>query len=446
MLISQHPAAPMISGNLLNFTEAIVINSFFRYLINRNMLQIFFQSSKITNTEWSKMYSQIMKIVEHYPLKLLRLESYDGFSSELDKLHADIIVNRNLPDEHISFWGDSFTFYGYKTVEFYKDWKMQVENVLEKHEKTQDKPISWSKISYRAFSGELIQANGDALFYEYFDTNYVYGYVLLAIGMLLENLLPGKVLLIINDVEIDTIIETKSWAEWILNEKLDMPVYLNKSDILDSLVGHYTTKEELVGRMEMLYESPFAENMIFAIENIGYQPSLDYYSKLLADTSFGTYGFSDILQAWMKATEDLEKTLQLIDNSKTYLLSDPNNEKNIKEAKKYDYAFILEILLSNFILWTPEQRESLDLFYTNKDYLETGKEDLLGSLLRIAGYRIDICPIYSTETELFEAFMYFDPENGLSYKRIIEKWIAENRDTFRKIIEKMAENLCVAWV
>ncbi len=41
--------------------------------------------------------------------------------------------------------------------------------------------------------------------------------------------------------------------------------------------------------------------------------------------------------------------------------------------------------------------------------------------MRISGYRIDICPIYATETQLFEAFMFFDPKNGTTYKRIIDE-------------------------
>ncbi len=438
-LLSLHPlhiAKP--PGNMLKTKEVNCIDNFFNILEFRNMLQIFFKSSKISNTEWSKIYPQIKKIVEYYPLNLLRLESYDGFSSELDKLHTEIIVNSNLPDEHISFWGDGFTCHGNKTVEFYKEWDLQIENVLVKHKKDNDKPITWSKVSYRAFSGEPIHANGDALFYEYFNTDYVYGYALLAIGILLENLLPGKVLLVVNDIEINTITETKRWAEWILDEKFDMPVYLDRSYVLDSLIGYYKTKEELVGRMEMLYDSPFVENMTFAIEHIGYQPSLDYYSKLLADVIFGTFGFSDILQPWMKATKDLEKTLQLIEKSKNILLSDPNNENNLKKAAKYDYSYILKGMLSDYILWTPEQRERLEIFYTNRESLETRVGDLFDSLMRIGGYRIDICPIYTTETQLFETFMYFDPKNGARYRKIIDEWIAKNRDSFEKTIEKIS--------
>ncbi len=112
---------------------------------------------------------------------------------------------------------------------------------------------------------------------------------------------------------------------------------------------------------------------------------------------------------------------------------------NPTEAEKYDLSALLNGLLQKFVLWTPQQREELEHFYTNKQALETGSEDLWGSLMRIAGYRVDICPIYASYDELFEAFMYHDPKNGKVFKQIMDEWMEKNAGVFEDFKQKLAD-------
>jgi hypothetical protein len=179
--------------------------------------------------------------------------------------------------------------------------------------------------------------------------------------------------------------------------------------------------------------------MVFAIENIGYQPSLEYYSHVLSNADFGTFGFSDILNPWISAINNLDNVLELVAKSLEILLLDKNNDLNIRKAAKYDYYWLLKHLLDNFILWTPAQRETLDLFYTNKNALETGEEELIGSIMRISGYRIDICPFYANPDQLFEAFMFFDPKNGNEYQRIINDWIEKNKNAYGNLMNEIEQ-------
>jgi hypothetical protein len=85
------------------------------------------------------------------------------------------------------------------------------------------------------------------------------------------------------------------------------------------------------------------------------------------------------------------------------------------------------------------QREELEPFYTNKQALETGSEDLWGSIFRMTGHRVDICPIVASPDELFEAFMYHDPKNGAVFKKTIDDWREKNRDAFEKMKEKLSK-------
>lgn len=215
----------------------------------------------------------------------------------------------------------------------------------------------------------------------------------------------------------------------------ELPIYFDKKRLLHSFIQEYQEPVQAVFRMEDLFYNQYKKNITFALENIGYQATFDCYADILSHNTFGTFGFSDVLDPWIAATQDLESTLELVAKSKQ-LIKERGNEK---AAEAYDLTQLLESFLKEFILWTPQQREELDHFYTNKAALETGDESLWGMIYRMTGNRVDICPMYATATELFEAFMYHAPKDGKKFKEIIDKWIETNADTFDQLQQKLSE-------
>lgn len=402
-------------------------------------MQLFLKTTKIVETDWDNSYNRILKIANQFPLKLERIESYDGFSKNIDKIHYDLIVNRNNHEEYVSFWSDQMSYTAGSSVKFYKNWEIQKKIGFTDSEKDTTKPIIWYMPEVFNFSGYLPEANGAKLFPDYLDTRALYRYAVLAIGIMLENNLPGRAFLIALETTIEEVNHTRKWLEYIFNETIDMPLYFDKIQLLENIKEHYDDKVDLVGRMDMLYIKQFKNNMEFALQQIGYKPTLDYYARVLAYAHWETFGFSDIFSPWIAATKDLEKALELLTHSKKILLSDPKNEHNVKKAEKYDYTEILKDLLNQYILWTPTQREFLDKFYTNKQALETGSEDLFGTLMRIGGFRIEICPVYANPEHLFEVFMYHDPKNGNKFLTIIDDWLKTNKNKYNEIVNSFSE-------
>ena len=84
------------------------------------MIQIFLKKTVITDKDWDSVYNRILTITTSFPLKLERIESYNGFSRELDKTYLDLTVNVGAIDEHISFWGDQMSFSARSTLRIYK--------------------------------------------------------------------------------------------------------------------------------------------------------------------------------------------------------------------------------------------------------------------------------------------------------------------------------------
>jgi hypothetical protein len=404
------------------------------------MVQIFLKPSSIEQADWERAYQGIKSIVNAFPTKIIRLESYYGYEKKLDKKHFDLIVEENTSLEHISFWGDWMSYTGKGTLKFYKNWEKQVELASTGAEIDPNKSVYWFKhIPYKN-NGDVPSANGILPHpVRYLDTGGAhYKSVIIAIGILLENMFPNSAFLTVlwgeDYEEVEVVIE---WLENHFKKSFNKPIYFDRKRLLHLLKNEYKNEEALICRFAHLYRKKHKSNMQFAIQHIGYKATLSFYSKILADTGFGTYGFSDVLDPWISVTQDLEATLELVSESKKWLLRDESDEYQIKEAANYDLTYILKRLLSNYILWTPIQREELQHFHTNKDSLEGKEEGIFEAINTIIGYRVDTAPICVDEQELFEAFMFHDPKDGHQYRQIIDEWKIENSERYEKLKEKI---------
>lgn len=399
------------------------------------MFQLFLQSATITSEDWDKVYPQIVEVAEAFPLRLLRIESYGGYErNQQDKAHLDLIAQRGQPDEHLSFYGDWMSWTSGNSIRFYENWSKHCELALEPVKSDPGKPIIWRHPLRFKDDGSLLAANGESTKNYYVDTNgALYRFALIAIGMLLENRLPGRAFSVAQEEPAHNIERVLEWLEGHFGETFEMPLYFDKKRLLDTLKPHYDDPKHVAERLEQLYRKQFKRNMTFALEHIGYEPTFRLYAEVLSDCWFGTFGFSDVLSPWIAVTQDLESALNLIAESKRLRLE----RGDTKQAAKYDLKEILKSWLDDYILWPPSQREELRRFYTNEEALETGDEDLWGTLLRITGFRIDICPIVASKDELFEAFMFHEPSKGHVFRKTIDDWLSKNGDAFERLLEKL---------
>lgn len=405
------------------------------------MIQFFIKPSVINEQNWQMAYEKICSIVSNFPTKLYRLESYNGFSPELDKKHLDVFVDKGTENEHLSFYGDWMSYTGGRNVRFYKSWEQQLEKASYLKEIDTNKPAAWFPHQDYKNDGSVPEGNG-IMPYSYYYINPEGAhqiYPLIAIGILFENLFKDAAFMTVRDETEATIDATHNWMESHFQQSFTYPLYFNKIDLLQLLVPHYTDKKDVAYRFAHLYRQQHKQNMEFLIPHLSYDTTFAFYTEVLADTSFGTFGFNDVLMPWIAVTKDLENTIDLVMASKAWLLKDKNNTRNIDKAAKYDLTYILEQVLNQYILWTPRQREQLAHFYTNKEALETGEEDLFGSIRRMMGYRVDICPMYSNKKELFESFMYKAPKQAKQFKAIIDNWLVENEGAYEKLKVKLEQ-------
>jgi len=405
---------------------------------HHTMFQLFLQSSAISADEWEKVYPQIVGVAEAFPLRLLRIEAYNGFERDKqDKDHFDLIANRGQQDEHLSFYGDWMSWTAGNSVRFFKDWQRHCEQELSKPKSDPSKPITWYPPGDFKSGGSLPFANGAYnTAFELDPKGGLYRFVWVAIGIILEKELPGRAFMTARDETIENILHVVEWMEGRFGTHFPLPLYFDQERLLHDLKDHYDAPEHLVERLACLYPWQFKQNMTFALEHIGYDPTFRFYAEVLSACWFGTFGFSDVLNAWIAATQDLESALDLIAESKRLRLE----RGEMEQAAQYNLNSILKNWLGQYILWSPSQREELCRFHTNENALERGREDLWGALFRMTGLRIDICPIEASPEELFEAFMYHDPRNGAVFRNTIDEWLDKNGDAYERLLEKLPKN------
>ncbi|MEM6319912.1 MAG: hypothetical protein AAF960_19730 [Bacteroidota bacterium] len=399
------------------------------------MVQLFLKSTQIKAEEWAVVYQQIEQVLDNFPLPLVRLESYNGYEKEQDKNHFELRVNVGEIDEYISFHSDHWSYTAGCNVYFYKNWEQQKEH-LAGSVLDENKSIIWETPQPAFNDGVMPSANGQHFGDgPYIKTGSITKYILLAIGTVMEDVLADRAFVTYLDdseaaLEMDKVL---SWLEGCFDRPFALPIFFDKPRLIKALLATYSEPKYAAHRLQKLHWTRYLTCMRWSLEHIGYDATFQCYAKILSNSWFGTFGFSDVLNPWIAATQDLESTLQLIAASKQINLAEDEHEK----VEKYDLTHTLKSLLSDYILWTPQQREILEALPNNKAALETGSEDLFGIMRRMAGYRIDICPIVASQQELFEAFMYHDPKNGAVFKKIIEDWVTENADAYNTAKAKM---------
>lgn len=240
------------------------------------MLLLFFKCSEINPNDWALAYRKIESIIVNFPVKLLRLESFDGFSRNQDKLHEDLYVDKGTENEQISFFHDWISYSGECQINFYKNWEKQIEEFEGGQEFDSKKSIVWTPYIPFKNDGSLPKANGKSYKSYIEHTGSLSQYAFLAVAIMLENVLHQKVFLIASENDDHDMQETIIWLTGHFKQSFNRPIYFDKKQVLASFFNEYESKKEVVCRMEHLYRKQYRRNMAFAIANIGYEPSLQF--------------------------------------------------------------------------------------------------------------------------------------------------------------------------
>jgi hypothetical protein len=400
------------------------------------------KTTGIDATEWETVWQEMRRIITDFPLPLTRtvyrMDSAYNCHYDTAYLFQDI----GLPTEHLAFSGDNMSMTGGEQFFIHRHWDT-LKTLLHKREERADKPVYWQPADVGSYS---IYANGTTLGKSVgIETDHAaYHFLIFAIGVLYENRFPDNVF-IWSDTEMDDAKEVLAYLEMLFHERFELPISHDADLMLRKFKACYADETDgLIRRFSHLTQVAEWQKIAALYAHIDTEMLVDYYSKRLARYEFDTYPANNVLDAFILGTHDLELTLKLFTKTKTLL--EASSEKYAeKRAKTYDLAVFLGLLLSKFILWTPQQRAGFERIYTNLPELETDEKRGIWDLFSNArSMRVEVCPISTTPQTLFEAFMYHRPKDGKLFKRIIDRWQAKSEANSAKMqdtIEKMGDML-----
>ena len=391
------------------------------------MQNLYLQPNRITPAAWARTYERLKTVLLNFPTRLNRHETFDGFTPTLDKVHVDILLDEGSPEERIETNSDWMRCTVGRRICFYQDWAKQQEALHLDTPINPNKPLLWEATKTYSNDGDWPRSNGASLF----RSGTLDGSptartpLLMVLSVLLENELPGAALALAPRVDEQLQEAAIDWLTAQFGDAFTPLVMGSRSRVLETLRGSYATERKLVSRFAHLYRKQHWDNMAFALQRIGYAPTLDFYAETLSNTWWGTFGFYDVLDPWIGATQDLTATLELIERSKAWPSA---------KVEAYDYRDILKHLLGQHILFTPQQREFLQQLPNNEAALSTGEEDLWGSMHRIMEMRVEICPIVTTPEELSEAFALHAPERAAEFSQLIEESRIKQQDSYDALV------------
>lgn len=235
------------------------------------MFQLYLQTAQLSAADWAKAYTEIRSLLAGFPLPLLRIESYNGFSPKLDKEHLDLTEQAGTPDEHLSFFGDAMSYTHQFTVRFYRDWTKQQAEGMWGEPIDPTRPLLWYPGTVQRNDGSLPQANGAAIGRHGYAEHEgaLYRYALLAIGILMENLFPGRALVMDDEQTEEDALAMCQWLEGHFGGSFAPPIYHDRQRVLAQLTDQYASPRELVARFDQLYRRQYLANMRFALTNVG---------------------------------------------------------------------------------------------------------------------------------------------------------------------------------
>lgn len=398
----------------------------------------------ITQKEWASVYEKIKTLINDFPFPLLRkIPKPDNISFRVDivnNVSFDLYVNKDTDEEKLLFFSDAMTLTENFTTVYFKELN-ELKEKFKRRAFRLDKSVLWADPTIE--DDRIFSFNGWTVGYggTWWDEGAWCELAMCAIMLLIEQEFPNRAFIRCERSETDWE-AVLQFLEGTFDRTFDMPLLFNIESVILILKKDYAKPAEIVARLADIYPQQYYTIIEAGVKYIGFSATQDFCSKALGRNSYGTIGASQIINAWILATKDLEETVKLIGSTyENYWKANYEKSENPKFiAKAALLEDFMQALIDEYILWTPKDRERLLLLPNSINHTKTGDiGDIFDALGLIGGMRIEICPIAATSNELFEAFMYADPANGKKYKQIIDKAIALQAEQLAKVLGQLKE-------
>jgi hypothetical protein len=368
-------------------------------------VRLYAQCSHIDPERWEALYLTTLQLLERFPAPLVRLIAEPAQGVQRLTLTTQIRSELGTPEEHWSVDGDlgsrrlAETYCLYRHLDHYR-----AESAKQRRSRSRD--ILWVPDE----NLHDAEAHGWSIF-DAKSQGYPYHYAMLAVGLLLENALPGRVV-VMGDINREQAERVLAWTEAVFQRRLDLPVVMDGARLWQRLAAAYPKQPaSAVGRFFALYAEgyPAAWRALLVLQG---GPDADtlrrvFVSQLEPLKSLQTRGALQLLAALCEADDGVARVLGWV--------CGPGPDG---EPARYQPEDLLKALCACWLTIPRHEREVLDCFREPSRALGNIDDTFAHVAAILAGAPI-VADLFLDEDALLVEFVARWPEREATFREIL---------------------------
>ncbi len=373
--------------------------------------------------EWELAFDGIQKIIENYPVELVRMKSENKLGVERFCWTNEVLFEENNA-VCIQLKGDGLTLEYGSTFTFYRDIQVQLSE-KEDVDYTQNPFYLAPEQEYfhciAGYSEFDILNNWDTC-------GHPYTYCILAIGIYLEHCFYEKSYLAgdYNPAQIEIVL---SWLKDVFKTSISTPKTIDHNLLWQKLLPLYNDKKNAIVRFWFLSKQSPSKKISYLLEQDKEETDQFLIDGLKSYNSVHQWGVIDILMPYLVACNDLDLFI---------LFFKKVQKANTHEA--FNLCELLKMILEKGVCEPPFENEMIKEINKSRPSLETGMGGLNKLFFKMGGLP-NTTDFYATPDELLEVFAYHEPQNGGEFKHILDTNIEKIKEKRKKINTKIETSI-----
>ena len=302
----------------------------------------------IDDKEWEKTYKESVKMLQKFPLPLIRFKEETIRGSRRLVAIEKIVEDKGLVSEHWEIFGDgeseqhfeSFTLYRYQKAIYDIRSAPMAKNIL------------WApkdSIDYlRAWGAEVFGNKTQGA---------PYHLAVLAAGILFEDRFPDSIF-VAGDINREQAEVVLPWMNSVLKKPVKLPIVTDGERLYTKLQELYDDPDLVIQRFKTLHTEPVIEEDILFKHAPRAYVSQNFVERLGEYTAITDGAAIRLIIRFLAATQDIKQLIELV-------------LQVGKGRTGFELAELLRILVARFITVAKETKKPLSLLAYRENPLET---------------------------------------------------------------------------
>lgn len=365
----------------------------------------------IKQKEWEKTYEESLKLLDAFPLPLMREEVEGSSGCEHYVLTRNIVENKGTPDEYWEITGDM------KSRKYAEDFRLYRH--ISKYRERRNYSTTHGDVLYADDENIEFINNGVTVFGNK-TQGYPFHLAVLSVGVLFESRFP-KNICVTGDINEWQVKKAVSLVNKIVEEPVVIPICMDGPRLWKRLEMLYPDRKRLIKRFKAVYRGSYRDALGVILRYEGKSIAHKNFKREIEDyESLSQLGARDLLITWLDTTRDIKLLIKLL------CLPLGRRKFTLKE--------LLENVCATFVNIPIEERKPLFSLTSSSERLPT-VDSQIGMLFATAAGALkkSVKEYYLSKEELLDVFCSFDETNKDAFSTIIKSVNSRLRSYLEKL-------------